>query len=62
MTAQFTEKQLDNFRRYVRIWKSHTFNMFDPRARLMTSMDRDEWVFCMDNYSELEAATEETTP
>ena len=33
MTAQFTEKQLDNFRRYVRIWKSHTFNMFDPRAR-----------------------------
>ncbi len=54
----FTDKQLKDFNSYVDIQRSGAFNMFDPRARLMTSMDRSEWIFCMEHYEELEAASE----
>ena len=62
MTTTFTPKQLANFKHYVRIQQSGMFNMFDPRARLMTTMDRDEFIFCMEHYNALEAATKEPTP
>jgi hypothetical protein len=54
----FTDKQLKDFNSYVDIQRSGAFNMLDPRARLMTSMDQSEWIFCMKHHEELEAASE----
>jgi len=54
----FTPKQLTNFREYVRIQRNGRFNMFDPRARGATEQTREEWVFNMEYYKELEAALE----
>ena len=59
MNTQFTDQQIANFKRYVRIQESGMFNMFDPRARQMTTMDRAEWVFCMEHYEALAAAVKE---
>ena len=29
------------------------FNMFDPRAREMSSLDKRQWLYAMENYDEL---------
>lgn len=50
---RFTEADLDNWRAYERVRQSGRFNMFDPRARAMTGMSKEEWLFCMKHYSEL---------
>ena len=57
MTDTFSEGQLKNWRTYESIRKSGVFNMFDPRARDMTTMSASEWVFCMSNYAALKAAS-----
>lgn len=54
---QFTDKQKKDFARYVAIQHGGRYNMFDPRARALTNMDRAEWVFCMEHYDALEQAT-----
>ena len=50
---KFTDKQLDNWRIYEGIRESGLFNMFDPRAKALTDMDRDEWLFCIEHYNAL---------
>jgi len=57
-TPQFTPQQLKDFAAYVKVQREGLFNMFDPRARGMTRMGRDEWVFVMENYAALKAASE----
>lgn len=52
----YSDNQLRNWERYERIRLSGAFNMFDPRARELTSMSKSEWVFCMDNYAALRDA------
>lgn len=48
-----SEKQLENWRIYEDIRASGVFNMFDPRARSITAMSKDEWVYCMEHYASL---------
>ena len=43
----------EQFMEYRQVQDSGMFNMFDPQAREMTSLSRDEWVHVMKNYSEL---------
>ena len=50
---EFTNQQLQNFKKYVRVQMGGRYNMFDPRARAATGMDEDEYIFVMDNYSAL---------
>lgn len=50
---QFTPDQIRNWKAYERVRVGGRFNMFDPRARSLTNMSRDEWIFCMKNYSAL---------
>jgi hypothetical protein len=38
---------------YKKVQKSGTFNMFDPRAREMTTLTRNEWIHIISNYSDL---------
>ena len=52
---QFNPDQISNWRAYERVRLGGRFNMFDPRARTLTTMSRDEWVFCMEHYEALRA-------
>lgn len=50
---RYTEQQLDNWHTYESVRASGLFNMFDPRARSLTTMSTSEWVFCMEHYDDL---------
>lgn len=50
---KYTEQQLNNWRIYESIRQCGMFNMFDPRARQMTTMSTSEWTFCMKHYADL---------
>ena len=50
MSVQITE---EDFKEYKRVQQSGMFNMFDPRAREMTSLSKDQWITIIKNYSEL---------
>jgi len=59
-TVEFTEKQLENFEAFVEVQMGSLINMADARSGCqMTGMERDEWTFCMSNYSELEKASKD---
>ena len=54
---EFTNQQLQNFKKYVRVQMGGRYNMFDPRARAATGLDKDEYVFVMENYDKLKEAS-----
>lgn len=56
MSTTFTPQQLSNFKRYLDIQKRGRYNMFDPRARQLTGLERDDYIFVMDNYEALAKA------
>lgn len=53
----FTVKQINNFKSYEIVRKSGAYNMFSPQARLSTGLTKDEYLFVMENYSDLKDAT-----
>ena len=48
---KFTKKQLENFDEYEELRQSGIVNMFAGREH--TSMDKEEYMFCIKNYGEL---------
>ena len=38
---------------YIKVQNSGEFNMFDPRAREMTTLTKNEWIHIISNYSDL---------
>ena len=54
---EFTNQQLQNFKKYVRVQMGGRYNMFDPRAMAATGMDKDEYIFVMENYDKLKEAS-----
>ena len=53
MSVQITE---EDFKEYKRVQQSGMFNMFDPRAREMTSLSKDQWSRIMKEYNKLDKA------
>ena len=43
-----------DFISFAEVRKSGLYNMFDPRAREMTHLSREQWVAIMEQYTELE--------
>tara|TARA_R100000789_G_scaffold94954_1_gene95142 strand:+ start:291 stop:473 length:183 start_codon:yes stop_codon:yes gene_type:complete len=43
-----------DFRAFAEVRKSGLYNMFDPRAREMTHLSREQWIAIMEQYAELE--------
>ena len=43
----------EKWNEYVTVQKSGAFNMFDPRAREMTSLTKEEWIYIISNYGKL---------
>jgi len=48
---EITKEQFEDYRS---IQDSGMFNMFDPQARAMTDLTKQEWIHIIKNYSELE--------
>jgi hypothetical protein len=46
----------EKFDEYKKVQMSGEFNMFDPQARAMTSLSKDEWITIMQEYSKLDKA------
>ena len=53
MAIDITKEKFDE---YVKVQKSGMFNMFDPQARAMTDLTKDEWTTIMQEYDKLDAA------
>jgi len=53
MSVQITK---EDFLEYKEVQESGEFNMFDPRARQMTSLSRDQWVRIIKEYKKLDEA------
>lgn len=54
----FTESQISNWRRYEAQRVDGSYNMFDPMAREATGLSKEDYLFCLKNYSELREAAE----
>ena len=50
MSVQITKEDFDE---YKRVQESGMFNMFDPRARDMTSLSKEQWIRIMKDYEKL---------
>jgi len=57
-TTTFTKKQIEQYKSYEIIRKSGAYNMFDSRARLASGLTKDQYLFVMENYSDLKDAAE----
>tara|TARA_R100001594_G_scaffold77050_2_gene111691 strand:+ start:840 stop:1016 length:177 start_codon:yes stop_codon:yes gene_type:complete len=40
----------EQFEEYREIQESGMYNMIDPQARMMTSLDKEEWIYILQNY------------
>ena len=49
-TVKINKNQWEEYRD---VQDSGQFNMFDPRARAMTSLSKNEWIHIISNYSDL---------
>jgi hypothetical protein len=43
----------EQFAEYVSVQMEGMFNMFDPRAREMTDLSREQWLDIIKNYDDL---------
>lgn len=57
-----TEKQIQDYLKYEHVRQRGLFNMFDPRARHVAGLTKEECVFVMDNYDTLQEAAQQTKP
>ena len=46
----------EKFDEYKQVQMSGDFNMFDPQARAMTDLTKDEWITIMKDYKKLDEA------
>ena len=54
----FTPQQVRDWRAYERARVNGRYNMFTDAARRLAGLNRDEYYFVMDHYSELKEAAE----
>jgi len=54
--SSFIDITKEKFDEYVTVQKSGMFNMFDPRAREMTTLTKSEWSTIMKEYEKLDEA------
>lgn len=47
MSVEVTES---DFLQYKEVQESGMYNMFDPRARQLTTLSREQWVKIIENY------------
>ena len=55
MSKQFTPDQIQDYIDFGDVRSRGAYNMFDPRARQITGLSREDYIFVMKNYLALEA-------
>lgn len=45
----------EEFEQYVQVQQSGKYNMLDPRAREMTTLNKEQWVHIVRNYGYFES-------
>ena len=58
---QFTEEQVNHFRKYERVRRSGKYNMWDFRAVIATGLTQDQYFFVMSNFDQLREKAEAVT-
>jgi len=58
MTDKFTDKQISDWRKYEKVRKGGRYNMFSPQAMNAVKLDRDDYMFVIENFAELQNAAE----
>lgn len=53
MAIQITE---EDFLKFKEVQISGAYNMFDPRAREMTDLSKEQWIIIMKDYEKLDKA------
>ena len=53
MAIQITE---EDFLKFKAVQMSGAYNMFDPRAREMTDLSKEQWIIIMEDYEKLNKA------
>jgi hypothetical protein len=54
----FTFIQIANWRRYEKVRRGGRWNMFSKQASAATGLSEEDYLFCMNHYSELKYAAE----
>ena len=55
----FTEVQIKNWRKYEKVCAGGRWNMFMPQAQAATKLSKEEYLFCIKNYTELKKVANE---
>ena len=45
--------KFDNYQEYKEVQETGMFNMLEPRAREMTTLSKEKWLYIIKNYNEL---------
>jgi len=48
---RYSDRDIVDWRTYERVRLTGYYNMFDPRAREMTGLSRERYIFILENYS-----------
>ena len=51
--GKFTKDEIANWEAYEDVRVSGDYNMFSPQARDMAGLSKEEYMFCINNYTEL---------
>jgi hypothetical protein len=57
--SAFSPEQIRHYMAYEKVRKSGAYNMFDPRARRKSGLDKSEYRFVMKNFSALREQCEQ---
>lgn len=57
-----TREQIEDWHSYEYVRKRGYFNMFDPRAREMTGLSKEQYMYCLKNYTSLKEQAEQHEP
>ena len=55
-TITITPQTLEHWVKYEKVRASGRYNMFDARARAATGLERDDFLFVIEHFDELEQA------
>lgn len=58
--SNFTAQQIQNYRNYEYVRAGGKYNMFDPRALAASGLTKDEYMFVLQNFGELQEAANST--
>ena len=57
--TKYSDKDIIDWRVYERVRSRGTYNMFDSRARELTGLSKDRYIYILENYCGIQDQIEE---